>query len=62
MENFIIIAIVVLMIGTAVSHIIKEKKKGVRCVGCPDGGCCTKEIAGGCNCGCGTEKNELSEE
>ena len=35
MDNFIVIAVVVLILGCAIAYIVKEKKKGVRCVGCP---------------------------
>lgn len=35
MENIIIIATLVIVIGTAVCYIWKEKKKGKKCVGCP---------------------------
>lgn len=36
MIDIILIAAVVLIIGAAVCYISKEKKKGTRCVGCPD--------------------------
>ena len=35
MDNFIVIAVVVLILGCAIAYIVKEKKKGVKCVGCP---------------------------
>ena len=54
MENFVVIAILVLLVGAAIGYIIKEKKKGVRCVGCPCAGECASKAkaAGDCNCGC----------
>jgi radical SAM protein with 4Fe4S-binding SPASM domain len=35
MENLIIIAIVLIIAGLAAWYIIKEKKKGAKCIGCP---------------------------
>lgn len=53
MENLIIIAVVALIIGLAVSYIRKEKKRGVKCIGCPNGcSCSAKEMPSGCSCGC----------
>lgn len=39
-----IIAVLVLLaiVGGAVTYIIKEKKKGTRCIGCPVAGSCSK--------------------
>ena len=47
MINVILIGIIGLILGIAIGYIIKEKKKGVRCIGCPDAGSC----GGNCNCG-----------
>ncbi len=35
MTNIIVIAIVVLMVGLAIGYIIREKKRGRKCIGCP---------------------------
>jgi len=58
-----IIAIVatVLIIGGAVAYIIKAKKSGQKCIGCPHSKVCSSAKSG-CSCGCGsseskTEKN-----
>ena len=50
MENFIVIAILCIIIGCAIAYIIKEKKKGVKCIGCPY----AKECSG--KCGMNKEK------
>ena len=42
MENFIIVVILVIIIGSAVGYIIKEKKKGTKCIGCSHAGTCQK--------------------
>ena len=56
MTDFIIIAVLVLIIGAAVVYIIKEKKKGVKCIGCPAGGSClgAHKKGSGCNGSCGS--------
>ena len=46
MENIIVLAIVVLIVGTAIFWIRREKKKGARCIGCPNGGDCTGHCSG----------------
>ncbi|MBE5927701.1 MAG: FeoB-associated Cys-rich membrane protein [Lachnospiraceae bacterium] len=42
MENFIVGIILVVIIGAAITYIIKEKKKGTKCIGCPHAGECQK--------------------
>ena len=39
MENIIIMAILIILVGAASVYLVREKKKGRRCVGCPSGGC-----------------------
>ena len=46
MANVIITLIIILAIGTAVGYIIKAKRSGKKCVGCPYSDSCTKK---GCN-------------
>lgn len=44
MEDIIVIAILVVIIGLAALYIYKAKKSGKKCIGCPDGcSCSTKE-------------------
>ena len=40
MENFIVLLIIVALVGFALAYIIKEKKKGARCIGCSSAGTC----------------------
>ena len=44
--DYVIIAVVVLIIAGALFAIYKSKKSGKKCIGCPDsgscGGCCGK--------------------
>ncbi len=43
MENIIIIAILVVIIGGAVGYIIRSKRKGKKCIGCPYADSCSKK-------------------
>ena len=47
MTDVIVIALIVLIIGGAVWYIIREKKKGKKCIGCPYASSC-----GSKNCSC----------
>ena len=52
MENVILIALLVAILGGAVAYIVKAKRNGVKCIGCSAGGNCGakkgKSPAGGC--------------
>lgn len=50
MENIIILLVVGLILGAAAGYIWKEKKKGVKCVGCPYAQSCGGSCSG-CNSG-----------
>ena len=52
MEDIIIIAVLVIIIGLAAGYVIKAKKSGKKCIGCPDGGSCSCGTSTGCGCGC----------
>ena len=52
MVNVIIIAVVALIVGLAAGYIHKEKQRGVKCIGCPEGCSCSGSCGGGCS-GCG---------
>ena len=55
MTDFIIAILILLIIGAAVVYIVKAKKDGVKCIGCPEGVNCPQknstEFASGCS-GC----------
>lgn len=57
MENYIVLAVLALLIGLAVLFIVKEKKKGKKCIGCPYADQCGKPN-GGCPSACGTKHRE----
>lgn len=51
-ETWIALGVLALLLGLALGYIIKAKKKGQKCIGCPNGGCssqCT-DTCGCCNC------------
>ncbi|MBR2420759.1 MAG: FeoB-associated Cys-rich membrane protein [Oscillospiraceae bacterium] len=57
MQNFLVIAIVILILGCAGLYIQKEKKKGVKCIGCPDSKTCSGHCAG-CSGNCGADHHK----
>lgn len=56
MANVIAILIIAALLGGAITYIVKAKKKGVKCIGCPDAGTCSHSHNAadqkGCGCGC----------
>lgn len=57
MADLILVAVIFAVIGAAVVYIVKAKKSGVRCIGCPAGGTCAQghheaSGCGGCGGGC----------
>lgn len=49
MANVIVAAILIVIVAAAIRYIIKEKKRGVKCIGCPAAGECAKKNSG-CSC------------
>jgi len=49
MTDIIIIAVIVLVVGGAIAYIVKEKKKGKKCIGCPYCDSCSTKSKGGCS-------------
>lgn len=47
--DYIALAAIVLIVGAAVFYIVRAKKHGEKCVGCPY----AKQCGGNCNGGCG---------
>lgn len=48
MMDVVVILIILLMVGSALRYIIRAKKKGIKCIGCPMAG----------RCGSGHDKDE----
>ena len=49
MENLIGIAAILVIVGAAIGYIVKAKKRGDKCIGCPYASSCGKK-QGGCGC------------
>ena len=54
LTDYIVIGIILLVVGAATLYIVKEKKKGKKCIGCPYADSCAK---GGCE-SCNTKKDK----
>ena len=51
MENVVILLVVALILACALAYVIKAKKKGVKCVGCPYAKECSQNNANSsCSC------------
>lgn len=57
MTNILVAGFILMIFGFAVSYIYKEKKRGVKCIGCPNAAACASAQNGiqGCGCGCHAE-------
>ena len=53
--DYVVIAIVALIVGGAAWYIYKAKKSGKKCIGCPDSDTCSGHC-GSCSCGCTNKK------
>lgn len=59
LADIIVIAVMVLVVGSAAFYIYKAKKSGKRCIGCPDSGSCSEsKCNGNCSCCCGCEEDK----
>ena len=47
LPEMIAIAVIILIVGGALAYIIKAKKSGRKCIGCPDGCSCSAKKGGG---------------
>lgn len=54
MVDFMIVAVLLIIVGAAVIYIVKAKKSGAKCIGCPAGGTCphSGKTSGKGGCGC----------
>ena len=53
--DYVIIALVVLILGGAAWYVWRAKKSGAKCIGCPDAKTCSGNCSG-CSGGCGCRK------
>ena len=59
MIDLIVVIILVLLFGWAISYMVRAKKEGVKCIGCPDAKSCSQKCSscsggypGGCSSDC----------
>ena len=45
MADFIVMAIVILLLAFAIAYIVKAKRSGAKCIGCPASGSCSRHIS-----------------
>lgn len=57
MENYIIIGVLLIIIAAAIGYIVKAKKSGQKCIGCPSGSTCSKK-GGSSSCCCCTQEQD----
>lgn len=50
--------VVVAILAAAVTYIVKQRKKGIKCIGCPDAGGCSPKN-GTCSCGTSIDADEV---
>lgn len=50
MKNLIAIIVILVILGLAIGYIVKQKKNGAKCIGCPSGGSCSSKKCGCCDC------------
>ena len=41
-KDILVLAVVAILVGLALAYIIKEKKNGAKCIGCPNAKSCSK--------------------
>ena len=57
MTDIIVIAVIVVILAAAASYVIRAKRSGKKCIGCPNSGSCPSAKNGSCcSCGCSEEK------
>ena len=58
--DIIVVAVIVLILGGAIAYIIKAKKNGKKCIGCPESCSCNAK-KGDKKCSCYSENAEHTE-
>ncbi len=53
MSDYIILGIIIVIIAAAIIYVIKQKKSGAKCIGCPHGSKCSS-----CGCGCNEKQSK----
>ncbi len=50
LENIIATVVLVAILGGAVAYLVKAKKSGQKCIGCPHSKTCASKKNNGCGC------------
>ena len=57
--DLIVLAVLAALVLGAAAYVVRAKKRGVKCIGCPSGGACSRHggqegcgCKGGSSCGC----------
>ncbi len=50
--------VLAVILTAAITYIVKQRKKGIKCIGCPDAGSCSPKN-GTCSCGSGIDADEV---
>lgn len=57
--DWLIVAVILAIAGAALWYIYRAKKKGAKCIGCPDSGACSaKGMCSSCGCSCCSVKEK----
>ena len=62
MENIVIVVILAAIVAGIVWYLLRAKKRGQTCIGCPHSSkCASKKCSGKCNGGCGSNKEKTKD-
>lgn len=51
MADLIVVLVIAVILTLAIRYIVKSKKSGAKCIGCPEGCACSAKSKGsGCHC------------
>ncbi len=51
MVDLIAFVAIAVIVGVAAGYVYREKKRGTKCIGCPEGNSCSGRCSGSCGCG-----------
>ena len=54
--KYLAIGLILLIVGGAIAYIVKAKKSGQKCIGCPH----SQNCSGGCSCGSNNIKEKIN--
>lgn len=65
-DDYLVIAIIVIILGLAIFYIVRAKKSGNKCIGCPHSKTCASKSVSSCcssknSCTCCDEKKTIEE-